>query len=199
MSDVNSERSISGILKDWHQPMIALGLLLGLVFAGAYALRQRDHDIAKLRLEVATVESSLKKAVTTGVYRFDTSKTPKGRFATGVKDEQFPVAVILGWHQYCPGVDRDERGLESLFIEPDRDGVWSVYVEQESGCQRLEVGVAFVGEGLALTGQGVRREKPGLGPWPDLKLDVSGKSKPRLSSWIPSLLPPNRPPVRGRG
>ena len=176
-------------LKAWYQPLTVLVILAGAIFGGVNVLNNYNKEIAELK-ESARVVSTLKQrvdsykssirslergikdlrsrsigAVRAGYFEFDISNLTRGYHKTEFDVKDFPVAMILGWHMTCDGKNRD---IESLYVEPDTSGTWTIFVENRTSCQEIDVGVAFLDERLVLKSAHFQRERPGAGDWKEL-------------------------------
>ena len=141
-----SQRSILSVLREWWQPLVVLAVLTTIIFSGIYVLNKRDENLIK---EI----TNGRIAVTTEVFHLDISANQRGHFVTRFNTTEFRVAMLLGWELTC-NKKKQQRAIESLFLAPNDKGVWSVYVENDAGCEQIKVGVAFLkGNYLKVTRQ----------------------------------------------
>ena len=175
-------------LASWYQPIMVLIILGGAIGGAIIKWNDVNEEITDLTRRVSSLEEkrnggtlsklqervkilgdkqlALGNAIESRYFSFDISKMHKGKFKSGHNKESYPIASVIGWHMKCPG--SKNRDIESLFVEPDSEGYWWIYMENQRGCEVLDVYVAFVKNNLAEIGDYPHRDDP-LGEWKVMK------------------------------
>ena len=105
----------------------------------------------------------------------------RGRYNTKMTHNLYPISAIMGWHLTCESGKHHDRDIESIFMEPT-NGMWTIYLEHTTDCNKIEVNVLFVSNKLA-SERSVAIDRPApvgkLDDWPEITAEL--KEAPTLS------------------
>ena len=170
-------------LANWHLPIflviIGAALISGLAvkWLEVERLSERVEELAsdqKASLEsvdekIAQLETNQVgpvDVIRAGHINFDIKGVSRGQHNTQNHRSNYPVASIVGWYIWCKG--SAERNIESLFLDPNKEGYWAIYFETSSKCMEIRVFVAFAGENLVVSDQQKRQNAFAPLNWPIL-------------------------------
>ena len=170
-SDTMPKGALQRFVETWQVPVVALLIFAGLMTGLAVKWLEMDRLNERVEANANDQEKSLEelsKRVTqiennvtgpvgeiiTRRMRLGIQEIERGVYDTQYGEEQYPVAAIIGWHMIC--AESENRDIESVLIEQNVQGKWSIYVEHRSDCTEIYVYLMFIGKTLVKPSQSAR-------------------------------------------